>query len=119
MKDERVISSGNRIKKRQNYDDLIRNFHKKLKLDDNCVENKPTPTKSTSNALVLYKKPIQGLISNTVPKYILQNIDKPILLPNFPISSSKNCLKIDQLFKEDAEENELKIDEKNNEMMLD
>jgi hypothetical protein len=68
MKNGLAISSGNQVKKRQNNDDFIRNFHKKLKIEDDIDEVKPITVKHTSTALILHKNPIAPLSTIIIPK---------------------------------------------------
>lgn len=119
MKDGRTISSGNRVKKRHNLDDFIRNFHKKLKIENDSTEIIPIPIKHTSNALILYKNPTTPLIPDTVPKDFFDSLDKQILLPNDSLSISSNYLKMEHLFSAEIEGKEIKTDEKGSEMILD
>lgn len=120
MKEVHTISAGNRVKKRQNCDELIRNFHKKLKIGDDNKESEPIPLKQQpSKALVIYKNPSIPLTSTNIPKDLLKNIDTQLISSSESILISSNYLKMEHLFDPGTEKKEIKIDDEGSEMVLD
>ena len=101
------ISSGSRIHKRQCFDELTSNFHKKLKLDDEKDVEKESEIEygSTSNALILYKNPASPVNVETIPKYIMEELKKSsTALIIEPIFIPKKHLSIETIFKEEYDE---------------
>lgn len=120
MKEIQTISPGNRVIKRQNCDELIRNFHKKLKIEDDNKEIVPIPLKQhTSTALVMYKNPSTPLTPNNIPKGLLKNMDTQLISSSDSILISSNYLKMEHLFDPGIEKKEVKIDDEGSEMVLD
>ena len=120
MKDGRTISSGIRVKKRQNYDELIQNFRKKLIIEDDITEIKTISIKHTSTALVLYKNPVALLTPKNISKDLLEIMDKQMVSPSDSILISSNYLKMEHLFNSDIEGKEIKPDDNgSSDMILD
>lgn len=119
MKDGQTISSGIRVKKRQNFDEFIRNFRKKLIIEDINTEIEPTCIKHTSTALVLYKNPDSLLTPSNIPRDLLESIDKQMVNPSDSILIFSNYLKMEHLFNSDIKGKEIKTDDIGTEMMLD
>jgi hypothetical protein len=115
MKESRPISSGSRVNKQQNYEEFIRNFHKKLKIGDGPHESNATPANVTVTALIPYKKSIETSISNA-----LKNFDTTPNFQNVPFIIPRNHLKIEQMFHEkEIVKRDFEIDEKEDKMILD
>ena len=122
MKDGRTISSGIRVKKRQNYDELIQNFRKKLIIEDDITEIKTISIKHTSTALVLYKNPNPVTLLNpkNITKDLFEIMDKQMVPPSDSIRISSNYLKMEHLFNSDIEGKDIKPDDNgSSEMILD
>ena len=122
MKDGRTISPGIRVKKRQNYDEFIQNFRKKLiiEVDIDITEIKTISIKHTSTALVLYKNPVALLTPKNISKDLLEIMDKQMVSPSDSILISSNYLKMEHLFNSDIEGKDIKPDDNgSSEMILD
>lgn len=120
MKEGRIIPSGIRVKKQQNYEDFIRSFHKKLKIGDGQHESDTTASNETITALIPYKNPIKTSVSNTVSNDFFNTFDKPPAFQNQPFIIPRNHLKIEQMFHDkEIVKSDIDIDEKEDKMILD
>ena len=90
---------GIRIQKRKICDDLIENFHKKLKINS---EEPATEFKESSTALILYKEPTPPIPA--LPVEILDKLKREIGPPIENLILSKEHLMIEEIFKIETEE---------------
>lgn len=115
MKENQIISSGYRIKKRESCDELTHSFRKKLRIDeDNIAENSGLiDSIKISNALILYKEPVPPINIQMIPKNVLNNILNDHVLISDSILAGKIQFEMENIFNSDYQESK-DVDPDNN-----